>query len=251
MAKKSIWNQISNPREEYTDGYGVSRPVHEPGYITVSRKIYNGIDKLLNGPDKINGVPVNKGAGSLELLFDPAGVVGKVDDVAKLSKNLQQIVKKHNSFSDKPARIMWMGPTTGKTTYAKKDLNIVDIDPLTKETRKEVAKKLGLDFRDPKVSESPEYQQAIVDMVNDWLKDPTNNGKTLVASTKHLLDPKFGISFANEPFMPDFETFVARNKARGFRETPDQLRVWYDNILKLQPNIKIDNRYVSEILNIK
>ena len=53
MAKKSIWNQISNPREEYTDGYGVSRPVHEPGYITVSRKIYNGIDKLLNGPDKI------------------------------------------------------------------------------------------------------------------------------------------------------------------------------------------------------
>lgn len=68
--------------------------------------------------------------------------------------------------SGQPARIMWMGPTTGKTTYAKKDLSVVDIDPLTKGTRKEVAKKLGLNFRDPKVSESPEYQQAIVDMVN-------------------------------------------------------------------------------------
>lgn len=59
-----------------------------------------------------------------------------------------------------------MGPTTGKTTYAKKDLSVVDIDPLTKGIRKEVAKNLGLDFRDPKVSESSEYQQAIVDMVN-------------------------------------------------------------------------------------
>ena len=153
-----------------------------------------------------------------------------------------------SSSSGKPARIMWMGPTTGKTTYAKKDLSVVDIDPLTKDIRKEVAKKLGLDFRDPKVSESPEYQQAVVDMVNTWLKDPTNHGKTLVASTKHLLDPKYGIKFANEPFMPDFETFVARNQARGFRETPDQLRQWYNNILKIKPNIKIDNKYASDIL---
>ena len=151
----------------------------------------------------------------------------------------------------KPARIMWMGPTAGKTTYAKKNLSVVDIDPLTKETRKAVAKDLGLDFRDPRVSESPEYQQAIVDMVNKWLKDPANHGKTLVASTKHLLDPKYKINFANEPFMPDFETFVTRNQARGFRETPEQLKVWYDNILKLKPDIKIDNRFASEILNVQ
>jgi hypothetical protein len=49
--------------------------------------------------------------------------------------------------------------------------------------------------------------------------------------------------------LPDFETFVARNQARNFRETPEQLRVWYDEILGLKPDIKIDNRYVSEILN--
>lgn len=88
MAKKSIWNQISNPRDEYTDGYGVSRPVYEPGYITVGRKIYNGVDEFLNGPDNVNGMPINKGAGALEFFFDPAGAVGKLDDVAMLAKNL-------------------------------------------------------------------------------------------------------------------------------------------------------------------
>ena len=49
MAKKSIWNQISNPRETYTDGYGEQREVYEPGYITVGRKIYNGVDEFLKG----------------------------------------------------------------------------------------------------------------------------------------------------------------------------------------------------------
>lgn len=35
------------------------------------------------------------------------------------------------SFNGK-AQIMWMGPTAGKTTYAKINPNVVDIDPLTK-----------------------------------------------------------------------------------------------------------------------
>ena len=203
----------------------------------------------------------------------PIEVIGDVKDRSALSYNAERMGADgviYNGFYDngynnnqgifsfvkpnlspssgQPARIMWMGPTTGKTTYAKKDLSVVDIDPLTKGTRKEVAKKLGLDFKDPKVSESPEYQQAIVDMVNDWLNDPTNHGKTLVASTKHLLNPKYGIKFANEPFMPDFETFVTRNQARGFKETPDQLRQWYNGILKIKPDIKISNQFINEIL---
>lgn len=89
IQSKSIWSQISNPRETYTDGYGAQREVYEPGYITVGRKMYNGIDKFLNGPDEINGMPVNKGAGALEFFFDPSSV-GKLDDVAKLAKNLDK-----------------------------------------------------------------------------------------------------------------------------------------------------------------
>lgn len=154
---------------------------------------------------------------------------------------------KLSESSNAAPRIMWMGPTTGKTTYAKNNFNIVDIDPLTKDTRKRVAGELGMDFRDPRVSASPVYQQAVVDdVVKPWLNDPLNNGKTLVASTKHLLDPKYGIKFDNEPFLPDFNTFVARNQARGFRETPEQLRAWYDSILKIKPDIKIDNSYVND-----
>lgn len=154
---------------------------------------------------------------------------------------------KLSESSNTAPRIMWMGPTTGKTTYAKNNFNIVDIDPLTKNTRKRVASELGMDFRDPRVSASPVYQQAVVDdVVKPWLNDPLNNGKTLVASTKHLLDPKYGIKFDNEPFLPDFNTFVARNQARGFRETPEQLRSWYDSILKIKPDIKIDNSYVND-----
>lgn len=98
MAKKSIWNQISNPRDEYTDGYGVSRPVYEPGYITVGRKIYNGVDEFLNGPDNVNGMPINKGAGALEFFFDPAGAVGKADDVAMLVKNLDAVKDKWDNL---------------------------------------------------------------------------------------------------------------------------------------------------------
>lgn len=39
-------------------------------------------------------MPINKGAGALEFFFDPAGAVGKVDDVAKLSKNLDVVKDK-------------------------------------------------------------------------------------------------------------------------------------------------------------
>lgn len=89
MPDKSIWTRISNPRETYTDGYGTQREVSEPGYVTIGRKIYNASDKFLNGSEEFNGVPINKGAGALEFFFDP-GTVGKIDDIAKLSKHLDK-----------------------------------------------------------------------------------------------------------------------------------------------------------------
>ena len=35
-------------------------------------------------------MPIKQGAGALEFFFDPAGAVGKVDDVAKLAKHLDK-----------------------------------------------------------------------------------------------------------------------------------------------------------------
>ena len=51
MPEKSIFEQISNPQEYYTDGYGVQRPIHEKWYINPLRKFYNAADKFLNGSD--------------------------------------------------------------------------------------------------------------------------------------------------------------------------------------------------------
>lgn len=48
----SVWSQISNPRQTYTDGYGVERPVNESKAITIGRKVYNAVDKFLNGPSE-------------------------------------------------------------------------------------------------------------------------------------------------------------------------------------------------------
>lgn len=145
------------------------------------------------------------------------------------------------------AQVKWYGPTMGKTTAAKTNSNLVDIDPLLKPIRAKHAKRLGLEISDPRVSANPEYKQEVADFVLDWRLKPENKGKTLVASTKHLLDPKYNIPFDNNPVIPDLETFIARNKARGFKESEEELRNWYNSIFQQNNNIQIDNRFVSDI----
>ena len=235
----------------------VQKPLIQTGELTGPTK--NGLRNAIvrrarkNGADAVffDGIADNQ-LQNQQILFamDNADIGYRGMISTPFKQGNWQLAKgvRNPSFNGK-AQIMWMGPTAGKTTYAKVNPNVVDIDPLTKNIRKQIAKNLGLDFKDSKVSTSTEYQEAIVDMVNNWLRTPSNRGKTLVASTKHLLDPKYKIKFANEPFIPDFKTFVARNQARGFRETPEQLKKWYDSILEIKPDIKIDNRFTSEILN--
>lgn len=143
--------------------------------------------------------------------------------------------------------VKWYGPTMGKTTAAKVSDKLVDIDPLLKPIRAKHAERLGLKISDPKVSADPAYKQEVADFVLEWRANPENQGKTLVASTKHLLDPQYKVEFANEPSIPDFETFAARNKARGFKETDEQLRAWYNSILEQGRELNVDDRYVSTI----
>lgn len=149
-------------------------------------------------------------------------------------------------------KVKYAGPTTGKTTYIKAnpegfvvDMDRMEYDKSISDLRKKVAEKLGLDYRDPRVSDSPEYQEGFENIINTWTQDIRNAGKTLVGSSKALL--RSNIPLDGIPYIPDFETFVARNQARGFKETPEQLRKWYDSILEANPNIRIDNRYFSEI----
>ena len=52
MPNKSLYQQISNPIETYTDGYGQTREVYEPKYVGVLRKAYNATNRFLNGPSE-------------------------------------------------------------------------------------------------------------------------------------------------------------------------------------------------------
>ena len=111
IQNKSIWQQISNPREVYTDGYGTQREVYEPEYVTRGRDIYNkgrdvyqtvhgwfnpGENLQLKDPKtgELYKININSGAGVLMDVMDPAGVIGKVDDVSKLVKNLDSVKDK-------------------------------------------------------------------------------------------------------------------------------------------------------------
>lgn len=82
MPTKSLYHQISQPRETYTDGYGTTREVWEPQAVTVARKIYKGLNRFFNGPENIIG-----GSGSIELLMGPIAT-----DIEKLKK-LQSIYR--------------------------------------------------------------------------------------------------------------------------------------------------------------
>ena len=146
-------------------------------------------------------------------------------------------------------QVRYAGPTTGKSTFIKAnpDSGLVDLDvvPGYKQLRKDIANQLGLDWKDPKVTDSPEYQQAFNNFIRDWAQNTENTGKTLFGSAKGLL--RGDNPLTGQPFIPDFETFVARNQARGFKENPEQLRAWYNSIVDSYPEIKIDNRFVGEI----
>jgi hypothetical protein len=127
------------------------------------------------------------------------------------------------SFTGGPGKVKYFGPTMGKTTLVKTNNNYVDLDQLIKPLRKQIAKQLGLKVSDPRVAKSPEYQTALKQIVEEFQTNTANAGKTLVGSQKQLLNGDFVLD--GEPMLPDFETFVARNQARGFKETPEQLRV--------------------------
>lgn len=73
MPEKSLFQQISNPIETYTDGYGRVREVYEPRYIGVLRKMYNSANSFLNGPsdEEYKAMGLNKPKGD-------AGIIGNI-----------------------------------------------------------------------------------------------------------------------------------------------------------------------------
>ena len=110
MPEKSLYQQISNPIETYTDGYGHTREVYEPKYVGVLRKAYNLANRFLNGPSEedYQAIGIKKpqeGLGILEFLTLPEASVLKSIRVTS-TKNLPKTYAEAVSEYDKLGSIV-------------------------------------------------------------------------------------------------------------------------------------------------
>lgn len=159
-----------------------------------------------------------------------------------ISRSMNDVVDEGQQYFGK---VKYYGPTMGKTTAAKTNPDLVDFDDFTREAKNNLAKELNISTRvlqsDPKYVQA--YQEMLEKQLDSWRRNPLNTDKTLVISKKGLADKNV---YNNEPSIPDRQTFIQRQRNRG--ETDDaNSNDWYNMLMKQNPNLRIDNRFVSEI----
>lgn len=143
MPEKSIFEQISNPQEYYTDGYGVQRPVHEKWYINPLRKFYNAADKFLNGSDVTlpDGTVVKPiGSAGIADLVSPAQIaalqkLADAPDVVNTSVKAAKAVSNINK--GKRARIVKDVPKKAERVFIPKRQPVQEIAPTFIEKERE------------------------------------------------------------------------------------------------------------------
>ena len=109
MPNRSLYQQISNPIETYTDGYGQTREVYEPKYVGALRKAYNLANRFLNGSseEEYKAMGMEKpqeGLGILEFLTLPEAAVLKSIRVTS-TKNLPKTYTEAKSEFNRLANI--------------------------------------------------------------------------------------------------------------------------------------------------
>lgn len=139
--------------------------------------------------------------------------------------------------------VKYYGPTMGKTTAAKTNPKLVDFDDIVRDPIAKLAAKKGVTPRDLKIANDPDYISLLETEVARWRMNPANAGKTLVISNKALSSATTG--YNNQPSIPDKETFIARQVQRGGNR--EEAAAYYDALIENNPNLKIDNRFVSDI----
>ena len=165
MPNRSLYQQISNPIETYTDGYGQTREVYEPKYVGVLRKAYNLANKFLNGPseEEYRSMGMEKpqgGLGILEFLTLPEASVLKsirVTSTKNLPKTyegavseydkLGSIVRKRGKLSkQEESRFNFLNGVLADVKYAAQDV----ATERTKRAWKAFDKKLEAAEKSPK-----------------------------------------------------------------------------------------------------
>lgn len=147
-------------------------------------------------------------------------------------------------------QVKYYGPTMGKTTAAKTNKYLVDFDDIVRSDIKKLAEKQGKTVRQIKIESGEEYKQLLLSAIDKWRNDDNNIGKTLVISNAVLSTENI---FDNTPSIPSKEEFVKRQVQRSedVSKTKKQLKEeasqYYDDLLKRNPNLKIEDRFVSDL----
>lgn len=145
--------------------------------------------------------------------------------------------------TNKYGTVKYYGPTMGKTTAIKTNPRLVDFDDIVREEIQQLANKKGISVRELKTKSDVEYAQLLENAVSKWQANPANKDKTLLISNSALSNKPI---FDNTPVIPSKDQFIARQVARG-ESNPTYAAQYYDDLLKRNPQLKIDDRFVNEI----
>lgn len=181
------------------------------------------------------------------------GGLGVATGRRALQKGIQQSAKRNylDLFANGPVRtygkVKYYGPTMGKTTASNSTL--IDFDDVVRSKIEQLAKSKGVSPKDLKIVSDPDYVQLINDEVINWKLNPANEGKTLMISNKALSNPsKIQFVYDNTPSIPSRDVFIRRQTGRGVG-TEAEAADYYNALLKENPNLQLDNRFVSQIEN--
>ena len=131
----------------------------------------------------------------------------------------------------------------GKTTAIKTNSRLVDFDDIVREEIQQLANKKGISVRELKTKSDIEYAQLLENAVSKWQANPANKDKKLLISNSVLSNKPI---FDNTPVIPSKNQFIARQVTRG-ESDPTYAAQYYDDLLNRNPQLKIDDRFVSEI----
>ena len=130
MPNRSLYQQISNPIETYTDGYGQTREVYEPKYVGVLRKAYNLANRFLNGSSEEEYAQMGMrkpqySLGPAEWIAGPVKVISETNKAIKAVKPLSKPQSKLGDLDELAKLREKLGISTPKVT--EKELKYWDI----------------------------------------------------------------------------------------------------------------------------
>lgn len=150
-----------------------------------------------------------------------------------------------------PGQVKYYGPTMGKTTATKTNPNLVDFDDIIRQPSKDILKKYGFKNKSEMYNSGnqdaiSEYESMLVNKLNGFKQNQHNSGRTLVVSPTALSNPEtIHFQYDNVPSIPSKEVFIERNVGRGGKSKESEW--WWNSLMEKNPNLRIDNRFVSEI----